>query len=187
MPTNRERSFPTFETTPQAFPLSLNFPQLFPEPQGEMKSFAGSPACVPITFFTAQLVCSLKSALLFCGLAFRLCPCKAQGCVGYRQHSLSAGGLRPLASPESKGGKVGQSFSSGVAPLSRAHSRSQRIASARDWNLCSKRKSSSLSSNSWSTTKFNKGLVRCPIACTFLSLSAVIFSVFRKPQAESFV
>ena len=72
-----------------------------------MKSLAGSPACVPITFFTAQLACSLESAGPFCGLAFRLCPCKAQGCVGCRQHSLSAGGLRPLASPESRGRKRG--------------------------------------------------------------------------------
>ena len=81
--------------------------------------------------------------VLSCDSLFVFCPCKAQGCVGCRQHSLSAGGLRPLASPKSKGGKGGQSFSSGVAPWSSGHSRSQRIACARDWNLCSKRKSSS--------------------------------------------
>jgi hypothetical protein len=118
------------------------------------------------------------SVALFLGFAFLpFAPARLKGALA-GANTLSAGGLRPLASPEGKGGKVGQSFSSGVAPLSRAHSRSQRIASARDWNLCSKRKSSILSSNSWSITKFNKGLVRCPIACTFLSVFAVIFSYF---------
>ena len=117
--------------------------------------------------FSAQLVCSLKAAALFLRFAFCLLPlqgpCKAQGCVGCRQHSLSAGGLRPLASPESKDRK-GLSLS-----LPGTHQSSVPIPEVigtpapGDRDLCSKRKSASLSSNSWSTTKVNKGLVRWPI------------------------
>ena len=90
-------------------------------------------------------------------------PARLKGALAAANTPFRQGAFAPLHPPKAKAERVGQSFSSGVAPLSRAHSRSQRIASARDWNLCSKRKSSSLSSNSLSTTKVNKGLVRWPI------------------------
>ena len=55
-------------------------------------------------------------------------PARLKGALAAANTPFRQGAFAPLHPPKAKAERGGQSFSSGVAPLSRAHSRSRRIA-----------------------------------------------------------